>query len=103
MAINGSDLINEPWNTTFSPFTDLFEAMIGNGMVFFLFPLSVVTIALFVKTRNTAMTSMFMIVSGLLFATGNLFLNVPTMGIIFLIFAAIGFTGLFVSLFINER
>ena len=102
MPLNGSDLINNPWNTTFSPFTSLFEEMFGNGHVFYLVPLIFVTIALYVKVRDPAVVSMFMIASGVLLAAGNIFVNALSMSIIFIIFAAIGIAGLFVSLFIEK-
>lgn len=102
MPINGSDLINEPWNTTFSPFTDLFESMAGNGQLFFLVPLSFVIIALYVKTRDPVMVSMFMLVSGSLLATGNIFFGAINMATVFTIFAAIGLVGLFLSIFFRR-
>ena len=102
MPFNGSELIEQPWNTTFSPFTDLFEEMIGNGHVFYLIPLVFITVALFVKVREPAVVSMFMLATGALLATGNIFLGAINMGIIFIIFAAIGLVGLFVSLFVTK-
>lgn len=93
-AINGTDFINNPWNTTFKCFTDLFDQTLGNGMVFFLIPLIALTIGIQIKTRNIMITSLFMISSGALLASGSLFTNAGHMAIIFTIFAAIGFVGM---------
>jgi len=102
MPINGSDLINHPWNTTFSPFTDLFEQVAGYGAIFWLIPISIIGVALYTKTREPVMISMYMIVSGALLATGNIFIGAIEMSLVFVIFAAIGFVSLFISLFFRR-
>jgi len=98
MTFNGSDFINNPWNTTFSPYTDLFRDIVGNGQVFFLFPLIIVTIGIQIKTQNTMMTTMFMLTSGALLGAGSLFINATSLAVVFTIFAAMGFVGFFSDL-----
>ena len=98
MAVNGSEFIDNPWNITFSPFTDLFESIFGSGNVFFLFPLVILTFGIYVKTHNAVMASVFMIGSGALLASGSIFTNAANMAFIFTIFTALGIVSLFVSL-----
>ena len=98
MPVNGTEMLNDPWNTTFSPFTNMFQDVIGNGQVFFLFPLIILTIGIQIKTENSIMTSLFMIASGALLGTGGLFAGATSMAMLFTIFAAMGLVGLFLSL-----
>ena len=103
MAFNASEIVTEPFNTTFSPFTDLFEGMLpGTAAAFFLLPLSIITIALFVKTRDPVMVSMFMMASGALASAGSIFVGAIGMVPVFVIFSALGVTALFVSLFFKR-
>ena len=95
MALNGSDFINNPWNTTWSPWTDLFERFVGNGQIFWLFPLIILTFGIYIKTESTIMVSMFMLGSGALLGFGTMAMGVPDMPIIFGLFAAIGLVPLF--------
>jgi len=98
MALNGTDWMQQPWNTTFAPFTNIFEDVMGNGQVFFLFPLIIVTFGVQIKTQNSVMTTMFMIGSGALLATGSLFTGMTYLATAFTIFAAFGIAGLIMSL-----
>lgn len=98
MALNGTELMNDPWGTIFSPFTNFFNDVIGNGQVFYLFPLVILTMGVQIKTQKPIMTSMFMIGSGALLSGGSLFWGATNMAMVFLIFAAMGLVGLFLSL-----
>ena len=100
--INGSDLVEEPFNTTFSPFTRLFENLIGDGMVFFIIPLMFIAGALYYKTKDPAIVSMFMIVSGGLFAGGSIFVGMIHVSVVFIIFAALGLGGLVISILLDR-
>lgn len=100
--LNGTELINDPWGTIFSPWTNLFENVVGNGGVFYLFPLSVLAFALYTKTQNTLMPSMFIMASGALLAGGNIFIGATSIAAVYIIFTAIGITGLFISLFFQK-
>jgi len=103
MAFNGSDLVTEPFNTTFSPYTDLFDYMLdGTGAMFFLVPLIFISIALFVKTRDITVVGMFMLVSGGLASGTTLFVGALDASLVFTVFAAIGITALFVSFLLKR-
>lgn len=89
----------ELWNYSTDPFTYLFEHFIGHGEVFYLVPLIVLTIGLYIKTNgNIVVPSMFMISSGLVLGVSTLSMGIPTMGLMFIIFAAIGIASLFINL-----
>lgn len=103
MPINGSEFTENPWNTTFSPFTDLFNSFLeGAGVLFFLFPITVIAIALFVKTREPVMVSMYLIVAGALFSAGGLFTGSTEMQLVYVVVSAIGIVSLFISLFFKR-
>jgi hypothetical protein len=65
MAFNGSDLITHPFNTTFSPYTNLF------GMAFFAIPVVFIGAALFLKTRDAPLTSAYFIITGVFLLAGS--------------------------------
>lgn len=88
----------ELWNYSTDPFTNLFEHFIGNGEVFYLVPLIVLTIGLYIKTDNIVVPSMFMIASGAIFSIATFSIGIPTMGFMFAIFATIGIASLFINL-----
>lgn len=93
MALNGSELINNPFRTIFSPFTDLF----GSG--FWIIPLSFIAVALYVKTRNITLVGMYMLVVGILWSSGNIFIEFSSMGIVYILFALIGFISIMLGIF----
>ena len=95
--INGSDLINQPWNTTWSPFTQL----LGSG--FFLIPVAFIGAALFMKTRDPVLLSVYMIVSGALLTAGNLFMGTVSAVPIFVIFSALGIAVLLFNMFFGGK
>jgi len=93
MPLNGSDIINNPWNTTFGAYTDL----LGNA--FWLFPVSFIAIALYIKTRNPVMVSAYMIASGVLLASGQIFMGNPEMVLVYILFSVFGLVGLLLNIF----
>jgi len=97
MAINGSELLDKPWDTIFSPFTEL----LTQG--FFIIPVSVIACALYIKTRNPTITSSFLIVSGIFLSTGAIFSAYPEMITVYALFTTIGIMGLIVSLFFMRK
>jgi len=97
MALNGTDLINHPWNTTFKAYTDLL------GSAFWLIPVSFIAVALFIKTRNPVLVSAYMLGSGLLLSSGNIFLGHPEMAFVYMVFTALGLVGLIVSIFFMKK
>jgi len=96
-AINGSDFINNPWNTTFGPYTDL----LGAG--FYLVPICFIAAALYVKTHNGVAVGTFLWVSGILLSSGSIFLNYPQMGFLFLIFTVVSMIGTFLAIYFNKK
>lgn len=96
-AINGSDLINNPWNTTFQAYTNL----LGPGV--FLIVLIFICAALYMKTENAVAVTSFLTVASLLLISGGLYANWPEMSRIFLIVAAFGFVGTFLGIFFKNR
>ena len=101
--INFTEWINNPFNVTFSPYTDFFRDKIGVGAAFWLIPVIVLTFAVYVKTENPVMAAVFMIGSGALLSAGHIFTGNTEMGIIFTVFTALGITGLVASLLYRER
>ena len=102
MAFNASDLLNDPVNTTMSPFTGFFDSIVNAGMIFYLIPLSFIAIALYYKTQEIAVTCLFMLSSGALLATGNIFLGAIDMALIYTVFAGIGLGGLVISVILGK-
>jgi len=96
-AVNGTDFINHPWNTTFSPYTDLFSAG------FYLIPLCFIAAALYMKTHNAVAVSSFIWASGLLLVSGSLFMNYPEMALVFIIFTSLGFIGTILGIYYNKK
>jgi len=97
MPLNGTDLINHPFNTTFKAYTDL----LGSG--FWLIPISFIAVALYVKTRNPVMVGVFLVGSGLLLSGGNLFASNPQMALVFTIFTVLSFVGLIASIYFIKK
>lgn len=97
MPVNGSTLINNPWTTIFSPFTDL----LGTG--FYLLPITFIALALYVKTRNPVLVSSFVIASGLLLSGGSIFADYPEIVPVYAILVALGFVGLIMGLFFMRK
>ena len=103
MALNGSLFINDPFNTSYQPWINLFESITGNGYLFFLFPVIVLTLALLYKTKKPEAASLFMIASGSLLSGGGIFVGSPDMVIAFTVFTAFGFVSLFASIIFMKR
>jgi hypothetical protein len=97
MPINGSELIDNPMDTIFSPFVDLL------GPSFWLIPLTFITIALYVKTRDTVIVSIFMIGSGVLLSSGSIFAGYPEMALAYMIFSGLGIVGLIAGIFFMRK
>lgn len=97
MPINGTDFFNQPWNTTFSPFIHFF----GQGWL--LIPLSFIALALFVKTRDPILVSIYMIITGALFTSGGLFIGFQPMILAYVFFTVLGIAVLIYGVFFAER
>ena len=99
LIINGSDLVNQPWNTTFSPYIALF----GQGWI--LIPVSFISAGLFMKTRDPIVLSVFMIISGILLSgvTYSMFDAFPAAIIPYVLFVVIGIAVLLYGVFYGGR
>ena len=95
-ALNGSSLIDNPWTTIWSPFVDLF----GSG--FFLIPVSFIGGALFIKTRDPAILSIYMVSTGVLLSAGGLFAGYSDGALAYIIFTALGFGALIYSVIMGK-
>lgn len=99
-ALDGSDLINNPFGTIFKPFTDFFEAILGpgGGNVFFLVPVLVLAAGLWFKNPDKPiMPVVFIIGSSALLGLGNIFAHAYGAAAICIILVALGFTGLIMN------
>lgn len=99
-ALNGSDIIYNPFGTIFKPFTDFFEAILGHGggNVFFLVPVLVLAFGLWVKNNEKPMIAVvFLIGSSALLALGNLFVHAYGAAVICIVLVALGFTSLIMN------
>ena len=104
MALNGTDLIEHPWNTSLLYFNNLFENVTGTAETLWLFIVVVLTFTVFISSeRNPLYTSMFMVCSGGILSTGGFFIGAPIMATIFTIFTGIGLASMFVSLYFQRR
>jgi O-antigen/teichoic acid export membrane protein len=96
MAVNGSELIENPWDTLWSPFIDIF------GVGFWLIPIGIIAVALFMKTREVTVSSIWILVSCFLVGTG-VFVEHPEIGFVYYLFAVLGLVGTIVSIFFMKE
>lgn len=97
LALNGSDLINNPWNTTFQAYTNL----LGPGA--FLIVLIFICAALYMKTENAVAVTSFLTVASLLFISGGLYANWPEMAQVFMIVAAFGIVTTVLNVYFKNK
>jgi hypothetical protein len=96
LGLNGSELINNPLNTITSVFTNII------GSAFWLIPIGAIAVALYVKTKQPVVSSVWLIASCLMLGSGNLFVDAPEMAIVFYLFAGIGFVGLILNIYLMK-
>lgn len=97
LAINGSDLIDQPWNTTFMPFIRL----LGQGWV--IVPLGFIGAALFVKTRDTALIALYLIMIGAFIGIASIWGGFTEAALMFFVMAAIGVAVLMYNVFYGGK
>jgi len=97
LALNGSDFTNNPWDTVFDPFTDLF------GSAFYIIPIGFIAVALYIKTRSPLVSSVWILSSSLLMSAGNIFTDRPSVMVLYVIFTGIGIVGTIVSVFFMRK
>ena len=76
-AVNGTRLVNEPFNTLFKCFTDL----IGNA--FWLIPIGFIATALYIKTHDITGVGVFLLAGGAILGSGNIFTGQPELAFIY--------------------
>ena len=97
MPFNTSPIINDTFNTTFSPYTNLL------GNLFWLIPLSVIATALYVKTQNIIAVFAFLAASSSMLVAGNIYIGSPEIAFIYIVVSALALVGLVLSiLFIRK-
>ena len=97
MVFNASHLITQPFNTTFSAYTNLF------GMAFFLIPVAFIGAALFIKTKDITLTSIYFIMMSAFLLMGAAYYNALGAAMIFGIVAIFGIATLLYNVFYGGR
>lgn len=97
MTFNGSDLIHQPFNTTFSPYTNLF------GFAFFIIPIAFIGAALFIKTRDPTLVSLYFIITGAFLTAGGAWVGAMGAAMLFMIMTILGIASLIYNVFYGGR
>lgn len=95
--VNGSELINDPFNTVFSPFTDIL------GSAFWLVPISIIAAALFMKTKSIVVVGAWLLGIGSFMATGNIFSGFPMMLAFYVFIIVIGIAFIIAGLVLQRK
>lgn len=104
MPVNGTELIDHPWNTTLGPFMQIFEQTTGIPETLWLMILIVLTFGVFILSDHHPLyTSMFMVCSGSIMAGGGIFTGMPVLALIFTVFTGIGIASAFLSIYLQRR
>jgi len=103
MVLNGSEWVDAPWNTTWSPYTDLFFDIFGNGQIFFIVPIIVLAFGVYYKTDSPLFaTTFFMGISAIL-SIGTFMGGLSDLSMLFTIFAAISFSIVVISIIFQKK
>ena len=101
MNFNGSNIINNPFDAMWHTWTSGFDAILpgeNNGMVFFLVPIMVLAMGLWVKNPDKPMIPIVFVMGSCgLLSSGGLFVGAYGASIIFVIFTGIGLTALIMN------
>lgn len=96
-ALNGSDLINQPWNTTFFPYIRL----LGQGWI--IIPFAFIGGALFMKTKDTALLALYLLCIGAFIGTASIWAGFMGAALLFFIMAALGIAVLMYNVFYGGK
>ena len=99
-SLNGTGLLNDPWGTIMSPWTGLFESLLGagGGNVFYLVPVLVLSYGLWVKNPDKSMLAVvFLIGSSALLSLGNVFAHAYGAAAVCVILCALGLTSMIMN------
>jgi len=94
--VNGSELINDPFDTVMGTFTDI----MGGG--FYLIPIAVIAVALYVYSRNITVSAVWLMASSVLVGTA-MFSDYPAISFVYYLFTLFGFMIAVVSIFFMNR
>jgi len=95
--VNGTELLDDPFNTVFSPFTDLL------GSAFWLVPISIIAAALFMKTKSIVTVGAWLLGTGLFMTTGNIFSGFPMMSAFYVFVIVVGIALILVGLILERK
>jgi hypothetical protein len=96
-TINGSDIINQPYNTTFASYI----RVLGQGWI--LVPFAFIGAALFAKTRDTALVAIYLIMIGAFIGAGSAWAGYTGAALLFFIMASLGIAALMYNVFYGGR
>jgi len=103
MALNGTHLINEPWNTSLLHFNKLFEQTTGFPETLWLMIVMVLTFGVWtLSDHHPLYTSMFMIASGSILAVGGAFAGMGLLAVVFTVFTGIGIAATIISIYLQR-
>ena len=95
--LNGTELTENPFDTVFSSYTDLL------GSAFWLIPISVIAAALFIKTKNITVVGAWLLGSGMLMGSANIFSGYPAMLDFYLAVIVIGVISILAGIFMQMK
>lgn len=97
VCMNTTELLESPFNTMFSPYTDLM------GSFFWLLPVLIIAGALFVKTKNITSVGVWLLGAGMFMGGMNLFGGFPIMLDLFGALIIIGIIMVVVPVVLREK
>ena len=95
--INGTELLENPIDTIFSPFTSLI------GDAFWLITISVIAAALYVRTKSITVVGAWLLGAGMFMSAANLFSEYPSIIDFYLLIVVIGIGSLILGILLDNR
>lgn len=93
-GFNASKIVETPWNTIFSPFSDIL------GGSFWIIPIGFIALALYIKTHNVTAVGMWLLTSCALVGSG-VFVQYPAMSFVYYLIAVLGMVSAVVSIYLE--
>lgn len=94
--VNGSELLDNPFNTIMGTFTDIL------GGSFYLIPIGVIAVALYVYSRDVTVSAIWLMASSLLVGT-SFFSTYPGISFVYYLFTVFGLVVAIVSIFFIKK